>query len=120
MACSRAAEAVAWDGSRGHAMPLTQREKAERFRVLHRGPGAFVIPNPWDVGSARILASLGFQALATPSAVCAIVLGRRDGAVTRDEAIAHAGAIAAATDLPVSADLKQGFGDAPAVVAETI
>ena len=69
---------------------LTQNEKAERFRTLHQGPRAFVIPNPWDAGSARILAGLGFQALATSSGACAGILGRRDGKVTRDEALAHA------------------------------
>jgi 2-methylisocitrate lyase-like PEP mutase family enzyme len=99
---------------------MNQSEKAEGFRALHQGPGAFVMPNPWDAGSARILAALGFKALATSSAACAVVLGRRDGNVTRDEAIAHAAAIAAATDLPVSADLEKGFGDSPNLVAETI
>src|SRR3989454_889744 len=91
-----------------------------RFRALHQGPGAFLIPNPWDGGSARILAGLGFQALATSSGAEAGVLGRRDGRVTRDEALAHARAIVAAVDLPVSADLEKGFGDEPAVAAETI
>jgi 2-methylisocitrate lyase-like PEP mutase family enzyme len=99
---------------------MTQLEKATRFRALHGGPGAFVIPNPWDAGSARLLASLGFPALATSSGACAGVLGRRDGQVTRDEALAHARAIGEATDLPVSADLEKGFGDTPAVVAQTI
>jgi 2-methylisocitrate lyase-like PEP mutase family enzyme len=98
----------------------TQEEKAARFRQLHQGPGAFVIPNPWDAGSARILAGLGFQALATSSGACAGVLGRRDGKVTRDEALAHAKAIVMATELPVSADLEKGFGDAPADAAKTI
>ncbi len=101
-------------------MTATQSEKAARFRTLHEGPGAFVIANPWDAGSARILAALGFQALATSSGASAGILGRRDGRVTRDEALAHARAIVAATDLPVSADLEKGFGDAPAVAAETI
>jgi 2-methylisocitrate lyase-like PEP mutase family enzyme len=101
-------------------MTASQSEKAARFRALHDGPGAFVIPNPWDAGSARILAGLGFQALATSSSACAGTLGRRDGKVTRDEALAHARAIAAATELPVSADLEKGFGDAPAAAAETI
>ena len=95
-------------------------EKAVRFRALHQGPRAFIIPNPWDAGSARILAGLGFQALATSSGASAGVLGRRDGKVTRDEALAHAKAIVLATDLPVSADLEKGFGDAPKDVAETI
>ena len=101
-------------------MSLTQNDKGARFRALHDGPGAFVIPNPWDVGSARILAGLGFQALATSSAASACALGRRDGELTRDEALAHARLIVDATDLPVSADLEKGFGDAPEVVAETI
>jgi 2-methylisocitrate lyase-like PEP mutase family enzyme len=98
----------------------TQSDKATRFRALHQAPGAFVIPNPWDAGSARILAGLGFQALATSSGAHAGVLGRRDGMVTREEALAHARAIVAATDLPVSADLEKGFGDAPEAAAETI
>jgi len=101
-------------------MSGTQKEKAARFRALHDGPGAFVIPNPWDVGSARILAGLGFQALATSSAASACALGLRDHGLTRDEALAHARVIVDATDLPVSADLGRGFGDAPEVVAETI
>jgi len=101
-------------------MSVTQTEKAVRFRALHDGPGAFVIPNPWDVGSARILAGFGFQALATSSAAAASSMGRRDGGLTRDEALAHARVIVEATDLPVSADLEKGFGDAPEVVAETI
>jgi 2-methylisocitrate lyase-like PEP mutase family enzyme len=101
-------------------MTATQNEKAIRFRALHDGPGAFVIPNPWDAGSARLLAGLGFRALATSSAASANALGRRDGRLTRDEALAHARAIVEATDLPVSADLEKGFGDAPEVVAETI
>src|SRR5216683_802087 len=98
----------------------TQNEKAARFRALHDGPGAFIIPNPWDIGSARLLAGLGFRALATSSAASAAVLGRRDGQLTREEALAHARLIVDATDLPVSADLEKGFGDAPEVVAETI
>src|SRR5256885_11235735 len=99
---------------------MNQREKAERFQALHKGPGAFVTPNPWDGGSARILAGLGFQALATSSGAAAGVLGRRDGKITRDEALAQVRIIVAATDLPVSADLEKGFGDAPSVVAETV
>src|SRR4051812_17741681 len=101
-------------------MSVTQREKAARFRALHDGPGAFVIPNPWDVASARILDGLGFEALATSSAASACALGRRDGELTRDEALAHARIIMNSTDLPVSADLERGFGDAPDTVAETI
>src|SRR5205809_7951606 len=101
-------------------MATSQNEKATRFRALHEGPSAFLIPNPWDAGSARILAGLGFQALATSSGAAAGVLGRRDGTVTREEALAHARAIVTATDLPVSADLEQGFGEAPEAAAEPI
>jgi 2-methylisocitrate lyase-like PEP mutase family enzyme len=101
-------------------MAVSQSDKATRFRALHQGPGAFLIPNPWDAGSARILAGLGFEALATSSGASAGILGRRDGKVTREEALAHARSIVGATDLPVSADLEKGFGDAPAVAAETI
>ncbi len=101
-------------------MSISQDEKAARFRALHEGAGTFVIPNPWDIGSARLLAGLGFQALATSSAASAAALGRGDGGLTRDEALAHARAIVDATDLPVSADLEKGFGDAPEVVAETL
>src|SRR5438477_6466093 len=101
-------------------MSATQNEKAARFRALHDGLGAFIIPNPWDAGSARILAGLGFQALATSSAASAATLGRRDGGLTREQALAHARSIVEATDLPVSADLEKGFGDAPEAVAETI
>src|SRR5437867_4254424 len=101
-------------------MPTTQSDKAATFRALHQGPRAFVVANAWDAGSARALAALGFPALATSSGAQAGVLGRRDGRVTRTEALAHARAIVAATDLPVSADLEKGFGDAPAAAAETI
>src|SRR5262247_737869 len=101
-------------------MTASQNDKAARFRALHEAPGYFVIPNPWDAGSARMLAALGFQALATSSGASAGILGRRDGAVTRDEALAHCRAIVDATELPVAADLEKGFGDAPAVAAETI
>ncbi len=98
----------------------TQSEKATRFVALHKAPGAFVIANPWDAGSARLLAGLGFQALATSSGASAGILGKRDGKVTRDEALAQSRAICAATDIPVSADLEKGFGDAPSAAAETI
>src|SRR5438034_5711552 len=98
----------------------TQGDKAARFRALHQGPGAFLIANAWDAGSAPILAGLGFQALATSSGAQAGTLGRRDGKVSRDEALAHCRAIVEATDLPVSADLEKGFGDAPSAAAETI
>jgi len=101
-------------------MSVSQAEKARKFRALHERPGAFVIANPWDAGSARILAGLGFEALASSSGAKAAVLGRRDGRVTRDEALANARQIVNATDLPVAADLEKGFGDAPGDVAETI
>jgi 2-methylisocitrate lyase-like PEP mutase family enzyme len=89
----------------------TQREKAEAFRALHSE--AFVIPNPWDAGSARVLAALGFKALATTSSGFAFTLGRLDGAVTLDEVLVHAATLARATDLPVSVDLENGYGAAP-------
>ena len=101
-------------------MPASQLEKAQTFRALHEMAGHFVIPNPWDGASARALASLGFKALATSSGACAAALGRRDGHVTREEALAHAALIAGVTDLPVSGDLEQGFGDDEGTVAETI
>ncbi len=101
-------------------MSSNQSDQAIRFRALHQGPGAFVIPNPWDAGSARVLAGLGFPALATSSAASANLLGRRDGQVTRDEALAMARVIADATDLPVAADLENGFGDDPGTAAETV
>ena len=103
-------------------MPVTQAKKAERFRALHARPGAFVIPNPWDAGTARILAGLGFEALTTTSAGLAFTLGKRDGAgaVTREETLANAKTIVDATDLPVAADLENGFGHAPEAAAETI
>jgi 2-methylisocitrate lyase-like PEP mutase family enzyme len=101
-------------------MTATQNDKARTFRALHERPGAVVIPNPFDLGTARILAGLGFEALATTSAGCAFSLGRRDGAITRDEALGHARTIVDATPLPVSADLENGFGAAPETVAETI
>jgi 2-methylisocitrate lyase-like PEP mutase family enzyme len=101
-------------------MSLSQTEKAARFKALHHGPRAFLIANAWDAGSARMLAGVGFQALATSSGACAGVLGKRDGQVTREEALANARAIVSATDLPVSADLEKGFGDAPEAAAETI
>jgi 2-methylisocitrate lyase-like PEP mutase family enzyme len=101
-------------------MTVSQADRGTRFRALHEAPRVFVIPNPWDAGSARILAGLGFAALATSSGASAGTLGRRDGRVTRTEALAHARAIVGATDLPVSADLEKGFGDAPSEAAETI
>jgi 2-methylisocitrate lyase-like PEP mutase family enzyme len=108
------------DAGQYATQPAAQVEKGRRFRALHEAPGVFVIPNPWDAGSARLLATLGFTALATSSGAAAGVLGRRDGQLTRDEALAHVCAIAAATELPVSADLERGFGDDPATVADTI
>ena len=103
-------------------MRPTQAEKGRRFVELHRRPGAFLIPNPWDAGTARILEHLGFEALTTTSAGLAFALGKRDGTgdVTREETIANAKAIADATDLPVAADLENGFGDSPEAAAETI
>jgi len=101
-------------------MSITQHEKASRFRALHEGPGAFVIPNPWDVGSARLLAGLGFQALATSSGASSVSMGMKDGKLTRDEALSHSRSIVEATDLPVSADLEKGFVDRPEDVAETV
>src|SRR5438874_11592536 len=101
-------------------MTLTQPDKANRFRALHEAPGAFVIANVWDGGSARMMAGLGFRALATSSGASAGLLGRRDGRVTRDEALAQARVLCEATDLPVSAELEQGFVDAPEIVAQTI
>jgi len=101
-------------------MSVPQSEKAARFQSLHERPGAFVIPNPWDTGSARILAGLGFKALATSSAASANSLGRRDHGLTREEALAHARLIVDATALPVSADLGNGFGDTPEIAADTI
>jgi 2-methylisocitrate lyase-like PEP mutase family enzyme len=101
-------------------MSISQAEKATKFRALHDAPGAFVIANPWDAGSARMLQGLGFQALATSSGAKAGVLGKRDGKVSREEALANAKAIVEATDLPVAADLEKGFGDGPDETAETI
>ena len=113
-------------------MSITQNERAKRFRALHQLPatvgarieaggiGAFIIPNPWDGGSARILAGLGFQALATTSAGFAFSLGRNDGTLTRNDVLAHCRTIVEATDLPVAADLEKCFGDDPKTVAETI
>src|ERR1041385_2813246 len=99
---------------------MTQTEKAGRFQGLHQRAGAFLLPNPWDAGSARILAGLGFEAFATSSGASAATFGRRDGKLTRDEALASARAIVNATDLPVSADMENGFGDSPDAAAETV
>lgn len=94
--------------------------KTETFRALHVPGAPFIIPNPWDAGSARVLESAGFKALATSSSAFAFTLGRRDYSVTRAEALAHARAVVEAVDIPVSADLENGFGDAPETAAETI
>src|SRR5437763_1941678 len=101
---------------------LTQSQKALEFQRLHLKPGAFVIPNPWDAGSACLLAASGFDALTTTSAGLAFALGRRDGVrlETREEALANARAIVRATDLPVAADLENGYGERPEDVAQTI
>jgi 2-methylisocitrate lyase-like PEP mutase family enzyme len=101
-------------------MPPNQQHKGAMFRALHGQDGAFVIPNPWDVGTARILAAMGFQALATTSAGMAFSLGVPDGRVSRAQTLAHCRAIVEATELPVSADLEKGFGDTPESVAETV
>lgn len=101
-------------------MMRTQPEKAHYFRALHERDTAFVIPNPWDAGTSRLLAQLGFEALATTSAGAAYAAGVRDGALGRDAMIRHVTAIAAAVDLPVSADLENGYSDAPEEVAQTI
>jgi 2-methylisocitrate lyase-like PEP mutase family enzyme len=103
-------------------MNITQQIRAEAFRKLHERTGIFVVPNPWDAGSAKMLASLGFEALATTSAGLAFSLGKADGAkaVTREETLGNAQTIVAATDLPVSADLENGYGDEPEACAETV
>src|SRR5262245_45235727 len=99
-----------------------QTTRAEAFKALHERPGVFAIPNPWDAGSAKLLASLGFEALATTSAGFAFSLGKPDGsgAVNREEALGHSRVIVEATSLPVSGDLENGFGDEPETCAETI
>jgi 2-methylisocitrate lyase-like PEP mutase family enzyme len=99
---------------------MTQAEKGRAFRALHARDKAFIIPNPWDAGTARLLAHLGFEALATTSAGYAFSIGQRDNTIDRAQMIAHVAAIAAATNLPISADLENGFGDAPETAAETI
>lgn len=100
-------------------MPI-QQEKGDAFRALHEQEGAFIIPNPWDVGTAKMLERLGFEALATTSAGYAFSIGKRDNAVGGDAMIKHVGEVAAATGLPVSADLENGFSDDPEEAAETI
>jgi 2-methylisocitrate lyase-like PEP mutase family enzyme len=101
-------------------MPASQTERAQTFQALHRRPGSFVIANVWDAGSARIMAGLGFEALATSSGASANVLGRLDGNVTREEAIAQIRVIVDGADLPLSGDLEKGFGDTPDDAAKTI
>ncbi len=98
----------------------TQVEKGQIFAALHERNCAFIIPNPWDVGTARLLAQLGFEAFATTSAGYSFSMGQPDNSVARDEMIRHVAAIASATELPVSADLENGFGDFPEIVAETL
>src|ERR1700678_3739487 len=98
----------------------TPTEQAERFLALHRLQSPLLLANAWDVGSAKLLASLGFQALATTSSGYAASLGRLDYGVTRDEALGHAAALVAATDVPVSADFEDGFAADAAGVAETV
>src|SRR5438270_4246583 len=99
---------------------MTDPSLADRFLALHHADTPLLIPNPWDCGSAKLLASLGFQALATTSSGHAATLGKLDGSVTRAEALAHAEAMTAAVDVPISADLEHGFADDPAGVAETV
>jgi 2-methylisocitrate lyase-like PEP mutase family enzyme len=99
---------------------LTQLEKGRAFRALHERAGAFIIPNPFDAGTARLLAHLGFEALATTSAGYAFSAGKPDHGVTRDEMLEHVASIASDTDLPVSGDLENGYGDAPEDAAQTI
>jgi 2-methylisocitrate lyase-like PEP mutase family enzyme len=100
-------------------MPPTQHQKGADFRALHEGD-AFVIPNPWDAGSAKVLAGLGFKALASTSSGFAFTLGRSDGGATLDEVVAHAAALDRATSLPVSVDLENGYGRGPQDVARAI
>jgi len=104
----------------GCAGMATQADKAECFRALHQRADAFIIPNPWDAGSARLLAALGFEALATTSSGFAYSLGRADGEVSLDETLTHCRALCAATDLPVSVDLENGYGHAPEAAAAAI
>lgn len=99
---------------------LTQAEKGKIFQDLHHRGHAFVIPNPWDIGTARLLEILGFEAIATTSAGFAYSIGKSDAAVDRETMLNHAAALAAAVDLPVSADLENGYADDPAQVAETV
>ena len=104
----------------GASLPDPAAGAGARFRAMHGGPGAFVIPNPWDIGSARILASMGFSCLATTSAGLAFSLGLPEGQVSREAVLAHCRALVRAVDIPVSADLEKGFGDMPEEAAQTI
>ena len=97
----------------------TQAEKARQFQALHAREGAFIIPNPWDAGSARLMAGLGFEALATTSSGFAFTLGRLDGMVSLAEKLNHCRQLCAVTDLPISADLENGFADDPVEAAKT-
>ena len=99
---------------------LTQGEKGKLFRSLHQRTDAFIIPNPWDIGTARLLAHVGFEALATTSAGYAFSVGQQDNSIDRNQMMMHVTNIVLATDLPVSADLENGFGDSPEIVAQTI
>lgn len=118
--CAELAARVTRGATHDAGMSTTQSSKVARLRELHAAPGIFVIPNPWDAVSARLLEARGFPALATSSAAAAALLGKADNAITRDEALAHARVIAAAVEIPVSADLENGFGREPSAVAETI
>src|SRR5205809_6037086 len=100
-------------------MTRTQEQRGADFRALHEGP-AFVIPNPWDAGSARVLEALGFEALATTSSGLAFTLGRLDGGATLDEVVEHVTALDRATELPVSVDLENGYGEDPETVVTAI
>ena len=98
----------------------TQLDKAKQLQALHEGPGTFLAPGPWDVGSARVFEAFGFKALATTSGGFAFSIGKNDGEVTLDEKVEHCRALSAATQIPISADLENGYADAPEAVAETI
>lgn len=99
---------------------MTSSDIGAAFRALHHGNAAFIIPNPWDAGSAKMLAGMGFKALATTSSGFAVSIGKSDGQTSRAQAIAHSADIVQATPLPVSADLEQGYGDSPEAAAETV
>ena len=101
-------------------MTAVASDPGKHFRDLHQGEGAFIMPNPWDTGTARVLAFMGFKALATTSAGMAFALGRPEGTTPKDDVLAHCRMMVSATDLPVSADLEKGFGDSPEAVADTI